>query len=60
MAQCFDKYTNINNYALNPTLDETYSTIQGVLFDINNAFNGASYLHLGKKWYIVWSEFVLG
>jgi len=47
MAQCLEKYTNINNYALNPTLNETYVTIENILYDTMKAFNGANYLHLG-------------
>lgn len=35
MADCFEKYSyNINDFALNPTLSETYATIAGVLHDI--------------------------
>lgn len=49
MAQCLEKYSNINNYALNPTLNETYATIEGILHDINRAMNNAHYLHLGMK-----------
>lgn len=51
MAQCLQKYSNINNYALNPTLNETYITIEGILHDINKAMNNnAHYLHLGMKY----------
>ena len=34
MVQYLEKYSNINNYALNPTLNETYATIEGILYDI--------------------------
>ena len=48
MAQCFQKYSyNINDFALNPTLDETYTTLHGILHDISIAVNGANYLHIG-------------
>ncbi len=47
MADCFNKYTNVNNYALNPTLPETYTVLTGVLSDIVKA-TGAAYLHIGK------------
>lgn len=46
MADCFAKYTNINNYALNPTLEVTYSTLQNVLGDIVKATK-VPRLHLG-------------
>ena len=35
MAQCFEKYSyNINDFALNPTLDETYTVLSGILSDL--------------------------
>ena len=47
MADCFAKYYyNINDFALNPTLDETYTTIQGILSDVVQA-TGVKRLHLG-------------
>jgi len=46
IADCMTKYTNINNYALNPTLDDTYTTLQGLLGDIVKA-TGTSRLHIG-------------
>ncbi len=47
MADCFAKYYyNINDFALNPTLDETYSTIQNILSDVVKATN-VQRLHLG-------------
>jgi hexosaminidase len=46
MADCLTKYTNVNNYALNPTLDETYSVIEKILTDII-ATTGIKYFHLG-------------
>lgn len=46
IADCMTKYTNINNYALNPTLEDTYTTLQGLLGDIVKA-TGTSRLHIG-------------
>jgi hexosaminidase len=46
IADCMTKYTNINNYALNPSLEDTYTTIQGILGDIVNA-TGVNRLHIG-------------
>lgn len=46
MADCIAKYTNINNYALNPTLDRTYDALSNVLSDIVD-FTNTKYLHLG-------------
>eukprot|EP01034_Spumella_vulgaris_P021526 gene21526-27561_t len=46
LADCLSKYTNINDYALNPSLEDTYTTIQGVLSDIVNA-TGVNRLHIG-------------
>jgi hexosaminidase len=44
---CAVKYSaNVNNQALNPTLDETYALVNSVLTDIKEATN-AKYLHLG-------------
>lgn len=44
---CADKYTkNVNNVALNPTLDETVSVMTAILRDIRDA-TSAKYLHLG-------------
>lgn len=38
MADCFVKYSyNINDFALNPTKEETYSLLQGVLSDASSA-----------------------
>mmetsp|Transcript_3994 Transcript_3994/g.8994 ORF Transcript_3994/g.8994 Transcript_3994/m.8994 type:complete len:532 (-) Transcript_3994:311-1906(-) len=34
MADCLAKYTNINNYALNPAKEETYTTLAHVLADL--------------------------
>jgi hexosaminidase len=47
MADCFAKYYyNINDFALNPTLDETYATLQNILSDVVKATNTPR-LHLG-------------
>ncbi len=46
IADCMTKYSNINNYALNPSLEDTYTTLQGLLGDIKNA-TGVNRLHLG-------------
>lgn len=44
---CPEKYSyNINNWALNPALDETYSLLTSILRDIKDA-TGTKYLHLG-------------
>jgi len=57
MAQCLEKYSNINNYALNPTLNETYATIEGILHDINGAMSNAHYLHLGMKYFYMYGNY---
>lgn len=59
MAKCLEKYTNINNYALNPTLNETYVTIEGILHDINKAMNNAHYLHLGMTYLYLYERKLL-
>lgn len=46
MADCLDYYTNINNYALNPTLPETYDIVAKVLGDIITT-TGVKYFHVG-------------
>lgn len=47
MSKCKEKYFyNVNNWALNPTLDETYTVLFGILKDVVAA-TGTSYLHLG-------------
>lgn len=47
MADCFVKYSyNINDFALNPALEETYSTIDNILGDVTKAL-GSSRIHLG-------------
>lgn len=46
MADCMQKYTNINNYALNPALDETYVTLKNILSDIITSTNSTK-IHLG-------------
>lgn len=58
MADCFDKYYyNINDFALNPTLDETYSTVEAILSDVINATT-ATYMHIGgdEVIYGCWKE----
>lgn len=52
MADCFEKYYyNINDFALNPTLEETYSTVNNILSDINkfsnNQFSQSRFMHTG-------------
>lgn len=50
MADCFKKYYyNINDFALDPTLDLTYTTLSHVLGDIVTAAgpHGSSRLHIG-------------
>lgn len=47
MADCFVKYSyNINDFALNPALEETYTTIDNILGDVTQAL-GSSRIHLG-------------
>lgn len=47
MADCFVKYSyNINDFALNPALEETYSTIDNILGDVTNALSSTR-IHLG-------------
>jgi hexosaminidase len=46
MADCMDYYSNINNYALNPTLPETYEVVAKVLKDIMEN-TGVTTFHLG-------------
>lgn len=46
MADCMDYYTNINNYALNPALDETYDVVAKVLTDIIET-TGVKTFHVG-------------
>jgi len=48
MANCMAKYYyNINNWALNPALDETYTTISNVLSDLVPMLTSSNHLHLG-------------
>lgn len=50
MADCFEKYYyNINDFALDVTLDETYTTLGHILGDIVTAAGslGSSRLHIG-------------
>lgn len=50
MADCFEKYYyNINDFALDVTLDETYTTLGHILGDIVAAAgpSGSSRLHIG-------------
>ena len=47
MADCFVKYSyNINDFALNPTLTETFSVIESIMSDIITATQ-ATTVHLG-------------
>ena len=47
MAKCFKKYSyNINDFALDPTQDETYAVLSDVLGDIVQA-SGAKNIHIG-------------
>ena len=47
MADCFAKYYyNVNDFALNPVLEETYATVNNVLDDISSATN-MKYFHTG-------------
>ena len=46
MADCFDEYSNVNNYALNPVIDATYDVVREVLRDAVSA-TGSKYLHVG-------------
>lgn len=47
MADCFVKYSyNINDFALNPTLDSTYTVVNSVLKDIHTA-TASKYVHIG-------------
>lgn len=58
MADCFAKYYyNINDFALNPTLDETYDTLRGIVGDVMNATK-SKYFHLGgdEVVYGCWKE----
>lgn len=41
------KYSyNINDFALNPTLDDTYTVVNSILQDIHTA-TGSKYMHIG-------------
>lgn len=58
MADCFEKYYyNINDFALNPTIDETYSVVNSILGDIINSTK-SKYIHLGgdEVVYGCWNE----
>lgn len=48
VADCVDKYDNINNIALNPTLDKTYEVLNGILSDISKYSGKSPYIHIGK------------
>jgi hexosaminidase len=50
VADCTAKYSNVENYALNPGVDDAYVTIQGVVQDLINAQASSyntKYIHLG-------------
>jgi hexosaminidase len=58
MADCFAKYYyNINDFALNPVLEETYEVVEKVLSDIISV-SGAKYFHIGgdEVVYGCWKE----
>lgn len=58
MADCFRKDNiNFNHYTLNPTVDVTYDTLQGILTDVRDALN-PQFLHLGgdEVVYGCWAE----
>jgi hexosaminidase len=47
MADCMVKYDyNINNWALNPALNQTYTTVNNILGDILKA-TGSKHIHVG-------------
>jgi len=47
MADCLQKYYyNINDFALNPSVEEVYTVLHGILYDIQRATN-SKYLHIG-------------
>ena len=47
LADCREKYSsNINNLAVNPTIDKTYDVLTGILKDVVTATN-TKFLHLG-------------
>lgn len=46
MADCLDHYSNINNYALNPTIPETYDIIGKIMKDVMET-TGVKNFHLG-------------
>ena len=46
MADCLQKYTNVNNYALNPSMDLTYQVIHDLISDIVAASN-VDQIHVG-------------
>ena len=47
LADCLDKYDNINNIALNPTMKETYEILHGILKDISDYSSHSPYIHIG-------------
>lgn len=58
MAQCFEKYYyNINDFALNPAVEETYTVLTAVLSDLIAA-TSAAYVHIGgdEVVYGCWKE----
>ena len=57
LTDCPDYTANVNNLNLNPSLDETYTVLQGILADLEAA-TGTSYLHLGgdEVVYNCWAE----
>eukprot|EP01038_Epipyxis_sp_PR26KG_P012119 gene12119-16225_t len=58
MADCFEKYSyNINDFALNPTLNETYEVLNEVLSDVVKSTK-SKYVHIGgdEVVYGCWKE----
>ena len=59
MADCFEKYSyNINDFALNPAVDDTYTVLNAVLGDLVKATN-SSLVHIGGD-EVVYGYFSVG
>ena len=48
LADCVDKYSNVNNIALNPALNKTYEILYGILKDISVSSRNSPYIHIGN------------
>ena len=48
LADCVSKYSNVNNIALNPTLNKTYDVLYGILKDLIKYSGNSPYIHIGK------------